>query len=278
MPAADGQGQRVVAGPGARVVAGRVYNVTQSSLAIVLRWRPYGESDKIVTLFTRDFGKLTGIGKGAVRSKRRFANSLEPLARIRILFRQRPNASLAFLESADLLAPLAAWADPTRFTYGSYLTELTDQLTVEDQPASELFDLLEEALMALENGPATGMLLRAFELKLLARAGFGPCLDLCAVCESPFPSGDPILLHAAHGTFLCAPCARRQNVVVVEVAQDLLSTFARLVELPLASCREQPRRAAATDAAELTGRLLALHLHRPLRSVKLIRQLGADSI
>jgi DNA repair protein RecO (recombination protein O) len=96
---------------------------SRSSLAIVLRWRAYGESDKIATFLTEDFGKLTGIAKGAKNSRRRFPNSLEPLARVRVHFRQKPTANLAFLRVASCAAvprrsPIRP-ALPTRATWSS---------------------------------------------------------------------------------------------------------------------------------------------------------------
>ena len=56
---------------------------SQTTHAIVLRARPYGESDKIVSFLTEDFGKLSGIAKGALRSRRRFVNSLEPFSLVK---------------------------------------------------------------------------------------------------------------------------------------------------------------------------------------------------
>jgi DNA repair protein RecO (recombination protein O) len=227
-----------------------------------------------VTLLTRDFGKLTGIGKGAVRSRRRFPNSLEPLARVNVRFHQRPNASLAFLESCELTAPLAAFAEPAKFAYGSYLSELTDQLTAEGQPSGELYELLSDALHELEIGPASASLLRAFEVQLLACAGYGPRFDQCASCGRPIDSAGPALLHAAHGTFLCSSCGEQANATVVEIGGSVLGALGELCRLPLAATRQHPLGTAAEAAAELTGRLLALHLNRPLRSVKLIQQLA----
>jgi DNA repair protein RecO (recombination protein O) len=55
--------------------------------AIVLRGRPHGESDKIVTFLTKDWGKVTGIAKGAKRSQRRFVNVLEPFTHVQLRFR-----------------------------------------------------------------------------------------------------------------------------------------------------------------------------------------------
>ena len=58
--------------------------------AVVVRARVFGESDKIVTFLTRDLGKVTGIAKGAKRSKRRFVNVLEPFTHVSLRLRQRP--------------------------------------------------------------------------------------------------------------------------------------------------------------------------------------------
>ncbi|HSC41785.1 MAG TPA: DNA repair protein RecO, partial [Candidatus Binatia bacterium] len=78
----------------------RVNHVTA---AIVLRNRPYGESDKIVSFFTDKFGKLTGIAKGALRSRRRFVNSLEPFSLINLKFQDPPHSNLVFIIAADLV-------------------------------------------------------------------------------------------------------------------------------------------------------------------------------
>ena len=246
---------------------------SRSSRAIVLRWRSYGESDKIATLLTEDLGKLTGIAKGAKNSRRRFANSLEPLARVRVHFRQRPGATLAFLESCELLAPNAPFCEPARFAYGSYVAELTDRLTVEEDPSHDLYGLLELALAELERGPATSAFLRGFELQLLARAGFELQLDGCGRCQAPWRDDQPAWIATHHGTLACATC-RSAEEATVEVAAEVLRRLDALKQTPLAACRDLSLGDLAADASQLTGRLLALHLARPLQSVKLIDQLA----
>jgi DNA repair protein RecO (recombination protein O) len=249
---------------------------SRTSLAIVLRWRAYGESDKIATLLTEDFGKLTGIAKGAKNSRRRFANSLEPLARVRVHFRQKPTANLAFLESCELRSSTAALSEPSRFAYASYVAELADQLTLEDDPVRGLYALLDEALHELERGPATTAFLRGFELQLLTRAGFEPQLDGCTRCGRAWRSDEPAHLSLNHGTVVCAAC-RSNGDAGMAVEPDLLAHLAELKTLSLAACRDRAFGAAAHDAGQVTGRLLALHLVRPLRSVKLIQQLAPGS-
>src|SRR5215470_10290947 len=100
----------------------------QTSEAIVLRARAYGESDKIVTFLTADAGKLTGIAKGAKNSRRRFANCLDPFTHVRVHYRVRLGAGLVFMESCDLLQSTGMPAEPSKLAYGSYLIELIDQL------------------------------------------------------------------------------------------------------------------------------------------------------
>lgn len=238
-----------------------------------MRWHAYGESDKIATLLTEDYGKLTGIAKGAKNSRRRFANSLEPLARVRVHFRRRASASLAFLESCELLVPTSELMEPSKFAYGSYLTEITDQLTVEEHPAADLYALLDEGLATMQRGPATGAFLRGFELQLLARSGYDPPMDRCNACQRPFVHDDIAYLHLNQGTFSCASCNTRGDPTA-ELPSGLLPRLAALRELPMADCQAQSLGPDAVEAANLTSRLLALHLIRPPRSLKLIAQLA----
>jgi DNA repair protein RecO (recombination protein O) len=239
----------------------------------VLRWRAYGDSDKIATLLTEDAGKLTGIAKGAKNSRRRFANSLEPLARVRVHYRQRPGASLAFLESCELLIASTPFSDPARFAYGSYVTELTDRMTVEEDPHHDLYALLHEALAEIELGPATSAFLRGFELQLLTKAGFEPQLDGCMRCRRPWADDAPGWIATHHGTLSCTAC-RSQEEVPVEVAGAVLRRLAALKATSLADCRGQSLGPLAAEAGQVTSRLLALHLARPLQSVKMIEQLA----
>lgn len=249
---------------------------SRSSRAIVLRWRAYGDSDKIATLLTEDAGKLTGIAKGAKNSRRRFANSLEPLARVRVHFRQKAGASLAFLESCELLAAGTAFSEPARFAYGSYVAELTDRLTVEEDPNHHLFGLLHDALAEIEQGPATSAFLRGFELQLLAGAGFEPQLDACSRCRRPWDDQAAAWMATHHGTLTCAAC-RSQEEAAVEVGGAVLRRLEALKAASLADCRAQTLGPLAAEAGQLTGRLLALHLARPLQSVKMIEQLSRPS-
>ena len=155
-----------------------------STPAIVLRARDYGESDRIVTLLTRDAGKLSGIAKGAKRSRRRFGGTLVLFAHVTLEYRHRPGAELAFLERATLVRPWRSLLDSLeRYAAASHLAELADKLTAEHETGDELFRVVLGGLVRLdasEPGPAT---LRLIELAALAACGYRVELSACVSCR-----------------------------------------------------------------------------------------------
>lgn len=247
--------------------------------AIILRTRAYGESDLIVTFLTDVAGKLTGIAKGAKNSRRRFPNCLHPLSRVRAHYRQRPQATLVFLESCDLVRPATTFSEPRKLAYGQYLLELVDVLSEEAHPIPEQFHLLDRALSVLLQGPATATFLRAFELQLLCLAGYEPQFTLCKGCGQPIEAQEVALFAFDLARPLCPACGLSGGSDAVRVAAATLSALERLKSISLSEAqRNDLLQASRTEAADIVARLLSPHLRRPLASLELIAQLGrADS-
>src|SRR5208283_993310 len=87
----------------------------KQSEAIVLRTYPLREADLLVTLFTRDEGKIKGVARSAKKSKRRFGGALEPLTWVRAYYDDREGQELARLDSCDIMeSPLSATVDYPR--------------------------------------------------------------------------------------------------------------------------------------------------------------------
>lgn len=243
--------------------------------AILLRIRSYGEADKIVTFLTDVAGKLTGIAKGAKNSKRRFANCLDPLARVCMHYRPRPGPGLVFLERCDLRRPATVYSEPQRLAYGHYVAELVDVLTEEAQAVPELFHLLDQALELLSSGPATAPFLRAFEMHLLEKAGYGPQLVECARCRASLSKAREAVLHFERSCALCTACSPNlSDRSFLLLRGSTLNSLQELKQLPLhiAQTRQFDVITAGETAAALSG-LLAPHLRRPLRSLAVLRQL-----
>src|SRR5688572_31702494 len=113
----------------------------EKSDAIVIRLADFSESSKVVTLFTREFGKVAALAKGAKRLKSPFEAALDLLAQCRIVFLRKSSSGLDILTEAQLLQRFRPTSrDLTRLYAGYYVAELLDGLTEEYDPHPELYD------------------------------------------------------------------------------------------------------------------------------------------
>jgi DNA repair protein RecO (recombination protein O) len=174
--------------------------------AIVLRLLDYGESDRIVTFCTSGYGKIRGIAKGARRSRKRFANALEPFCFSKILFTRRGPDSLAMIDSSEVISHFPLIRADLEKTLRAYLIDLTDQFLPEDKKNETVFDLLNTFLRLFEKDPATESLLRFFEIRLLKLAGYDPVLDRCLLCSTPVGNETAYRFIAANGGLACLAC------------------------------------------------------------------------
>lgn len=174
---------------------------------IVLHTLDYGESDRIATLYTRDFGKLKGIAKGARRSRRRFANALEPFSFASVLFSRRGSDTLALLDQCEIIEHYPGIReDLEKSVTASYLAELTGAFTVEGKKNEAIFQLLIDFLAFLEKRPPLPGLLSFFELRLLGLAGYEPVLDRCAACHTPLEAARTYRFSNSRGGIMCSRC------------------------------------------------------------------------
>ncbi|HEY5544302.1 MAG TPA: DNA repair protein RecO [Candidatus Binatia bacterium] len=246
--------------------------------AIVLRTRPFGESDKIVSFFTEGYGKLTGIAKGALRSRRRFVNSLESFSLVNLSFQDRPHSNLAFILSADLIHGFRTLTtDLERISYASYLVEITDGLTGEREENPEIFHHLKDGLFYLAENGTSLRFLTVFELKLLRLAGYQPVLDTCKKCRQDHRHGAVSRWHFSplDGGILCDSCAHSSREILpldssaVKVLLALQAENAGPpgpISLPLSVIKE-------IRAAVL--RFIQFHMDREIKSAAFLQQFSS---
>ena len=148
---------------------------TERAEAIVLRNRSVTESSLIVTWFTREFGKLKTLAKGARRPKSPFRGKLDLFYRNEIVFLRSQHGDLHLLHDCFLEHPHAKLRDTVEaLTAASYAGELVELATVMEDPNLKMFDLLSVTLDALETTRGRVSLLIWFELQLLTAAGWAP--------------------------------------------------------------------------------------------------------
>jgi DNA repair protein RecO (recombination protein O) len=243
--------------------------------AFVLRTRAFGESDRIVTLLTARFGKLTGIAKGAKNSRRRFAGTLEPFVHIRAVFRQRTSSELVFLLRCELLTALRGFTrDLDRFAAGSYVLELTDRLVFARESGPDTYGLVHDALILLDQGASVSPLLRAFELHMLTATGYAPALDRCRSCGAA--ATEALFLDAERGGLACRRCVTAGRVVK-PVSPETMRVLARVAAAPLGEAAAAAPDSIPVEAAAAAEHLIAAVVQGPLRTREFMLRARVDS-
>lgn len=244
--------------------------------AIVLRTVDTGESDRVVTLLTRERGKVAAFARGARASRRRFGGALEPFTLVAAEVRERSASELLGLES---VTPLDAFGgirgDLARIACAGYAVELARELVSDHERHEDLFDLLASYLALLAAGPARPAALRAFELGALRAAGLSPRLDGCARCGGPLSRGGPARFDPEQGGLLCAPCAPFAAPGAPTLSPDAAAALLRLAEGGLAAA--QAEALAPPSGREVKGALTAFvehHLGRRLQARRFLDEVG----
>ncbi|MEM9826769.1 MAG: DNA repair protein RecO [Planctomycetota bacterium] len=159
----------------------------ESTLAVIVRLVPFSETSFVVTLLTRDFGRLSAIAKGARRPKGPFEGSLDLLAVCRVVVIRKTSDRLDLLTEAKLHRRFRAAEKSLPRLYAGYaVAELLRILIDDDEPHTEVYDLTIATLQQIDSdGPVQATLL-CFQAQLLRLLGHQPSLDRCAECGEVF--------------------------------------------------------------------------------------------
>lgn len=200
---------------------------TEKTSAIVLRLIDFSESSCVATLFTRDFGRIAALAKGARRAKGPFDSALDLLAVCRIVFIHKSSEALDLLTEAKLQRRFrAASRDLSRLYAGYYVAELLMELTELGDPHPELYDEAERSLAELDLDGEVAEIVLHFESAALQHLGYLPSLQACAVCSRSIPEAGRVLFGHSAGGVLCPACRPGQRQVV-SLSQDVLQVLRR---------------------------------------------------
>ena len=220
-----------------------------STRGLVLKITGYGESDKLVTFYSPDLGRVTAIAKGAKRSKKRFVNKLEEFSLLRISYRPSRNNGLLFLSEAELETPfLSLRTIHQRYVAAMLACELIIRFTVEHDPDTEIFALLFWLLDGLNRGEPPLSVAALFHLRLLGITGYQPQLNCCSSCGHPVDQHRSFTLQPAGGSLLCNRCNHNtgrslfslslQTIRILQTAQRFSLQRLNRVQVPDRAARE----------------------------------------
>lgn len=233
--------------------------------AIVLRTHKLGEADRIITLLTREKGKIRAVAKGVRRTRSKFGARLEPFSRVELFI--APGKNLDIITQAESLNVYgeSLALDYPLWTIGQTILETADRIASEESvPAETQYLLLVGALRSLTEKEHEGMLvLNAYLLRALSLAGYATVLNECAICGvagiQPFfnvPSGGALCVdHRQPGSV--APKAESIGLLIALLQGDW-------------EIADQASDAEVREASGLIAAYTQWHLERGLRSLPLV--------
>ena len=242
--------------------------------ALVLRRRPYGDFDLIVTLLTLQQGKRTVIAKSAKKSTKRFQGVLEPFSELIALC--RTGRGMPVLQEATLEEPCAEIrGDVLKTAYANYWTEIIDIHLEEGHPQSDLYRLLLFVLKKLNQGALSGELLTLlFQLRFLKIVGLGPDLTHCVRCRQTWDDdmAARFFFDLKQGGFICPRC-KAASSGRIRVSGATIKQIAWMDRTPVsAAVRIRPTPQAFSEGAALLEAFVAYHLGKTPRSLSFLRE------
>jgi DNA repair protein RecO (recombination protein O) len=247
-----------------------------ASEAVVLRTWPLHEADLIVSFFTRDYGRMKGVAKSALRSRKRFGGALEPMTLARAWFAEKPRQELVRLDQLEILrSPLAAPVDPVRMTVLSFYAELLDEALPEHDPQETIFRLLvsvlEHTTVAQSELVQPWMPLTYFSLWMTRLMGLLPDIAHCTACGEPLHAAEVTFNNYADGLF----CAAHRNGNASLLSADSWQLAQRMLRAPVSAFAAEPwPRRRGSDLRRFTLQSLERHLERKLRTAEALGRLG----
>jgi DNA repair protein RecO (recombination protein O) len=240
--------------------------------AIVIRHVKQGDSSRVVTLFTREAGKVAVMAKGARKPGSRFGAGMGLFARSQVGYRPRPGRDLVYLDTCELLESFdSLLPDVLGYAAAASCVELVDRLAPPGAASVEIYELLLSALRILTEvapfpegeGARAAALPVAFQAHVMATLGIAPELMVCVECGGD-GLGDRVSLSARRGGVLCRQCrdaegGRRLGAEAVSLLRgSILADLSFVVAAP-----RGPSEAAVLEARTALDGVLAYHHGRP---------------
>ncbi len=240
--------------------------------AIVVRSLNYGESDRIVTFFTRDFGKIKGIAKGARKSKKRFQNALGLFSYIRLSFFEREGMGLMRVDGCDILHPFTRIReDLKKIFFGNYYLELVNEMAGEREANQGAFDLILSFLSGLDEREASEEQLRMFEIRMLSLFGYQPNMKRCGFCKKSWDDlreAAALFFSIERGGLVCEQCSNGSNHLV-PLSLGTARLIERVSQMELSKiCRLRFTSQSLMESRALLPRFIVYQLGKELKSLK----------
>ncbi len=186
---------------------------TEKTEGLVIRLADFSETSRVVTLFTRDWGKVSALAKGGRRLNSSFEAALDLLTACRIVFIRKLSSSLDILTEAQLISRFRPLGRKLNGYYaGYYVAELLSGLTEDYDPHPVLYDEAIKTLAHLSEGIDVKLPVLRFELITLREIGQLPAFDVCVVCNRPFQFNGGLAFWGSQRGLVCSKCRKTETI------------------------------------------------------------------
>lgn len=200
----------------------------EQTTAIVLRTVEFSETSLVVTLFTRDFGRVSALAKGARRPKGPFEGAIDLLAVCRVVVLRKTSDTLDLLTEAKLHRRFRGGQRTLERLYGGYyVAEMLRLLTDDHDPHPDVYDLVIQTLQQIDGTGNVASSLAYFDAQLLRRLGHAPGIDRCTDCGGHVSRTARIPFALAAGGIVCKDCRARQRQTI-SVRREVIDQLRRL--------------------------------------------------
>ncbi|MFZ1083188.1 MAG: DNA repair protein RecO [Candidatus Kryptoniota bacterium] len=252
--------------------------------AVVLRAINYRDTSKIVTFYTKRYGKMSAIAKGARNPKSKFGSLFQPLNYLQIVFYRRENRQLQYVSSSDFVKYFKSLTTSLeKFSIAMSLIEIVNRVMHDEEENERIFGLLVDSLVELDKKETSPQnVFVHFGLHLATDLGFSPNFENCLICKSKIsPSGKQVGVEKERkicyvvekGGPLCEKCSQKgilsldQAFLLSSSALLILRSFVRLSSEVAAKSKMGP-----ILQNELSN-FIFVYLRRHLESLKEIKSL-----
>jgi DNA repair protein RecO (recombination protein O) len=243
----------------------------RQSEAIVLRAWPFQEADLLVSLFTREQGRIKGVARHAMRSRRRFGGALEPMTHVRATYAERPRQELVRLDAFEILfSPLSQPIDYARTAALQLIAEVLEEALPEQAPEDAVFRLALAVLQEIQVG-RVAVPVTYFALWMNRLMGWMPELGHCVVCGLDLRGGT-VWYSATSDGVTCSDDRRNGSLALSSESVSIAARVFRgtVRELSVEQWPAMPLANLQRFAVDTLER----HLERKLTSARVLSRIG----
>lgn len=245
--------------------------IQRQTEAIVLRAWPFQEADLLVSLFTREHGRIKGVARHAMRSRRRFGGALEPMTHVRATYAERPKQELVRLDAFEILSsPLSRPIDYARTAALQLVAEVLEEALPEQAPEDAVFRLALAVLQEIQVGRVS-IPVTYFALWMNRLMGWMPELGHCVVCGLDLRGGT--VWYSATSDGVTCSDDRRNGSIALSAESAVIATRIFRGTVHELSKEQWPAEQLA-NLQRFAVDTLERHLERKLMSARALSRIG----